>query len=236
MLAAAFTAAAADSQSTSLDDLIPYALSTCLDCHSDRAVPGAADAMIFLARVGGRQRGDGRGGEGGAVLCREPPVVGVGLRPGDAVAEGAEHRESAVEQPEVEGVIGARRRTPDHEDRLVGGARDVHEIAREWFSEKLTTAPVMGTMTMSTFGSATIASRILRPRASATGGPPQSTGLLTRRYVRDEPVVERGLRRLRQFGQAESRRGGHVGEVGASAAGDRVDADARIAAALGPGR
>ena len=40
---------------------------------------------------------------------------------------------------------------------------------------------------MSTFGSATIASRILRPRASATGGPPQSTGFDTRRYAGMRP-------------------------------------------------
>ena len=54
-------------------------------------------------------------------------------------------------------------------------------------SLKMTTAPVIGTTTMSTLGSATIASRIWRPRASATGGPPQSTGLLTRRYAGMRP-------------------------------------------------
>src|SRR4051794_35418954 len=44
-------------------------------------------------------------------------------------------------------------------------------------------APVIGQMITSTLGSATIASRILRPRQSAEGAPPLSTGFDTRRYV-----------------------------------------------------
>src|SRR3954451_6428839 len=43
-------------------------------------------------------------------------------------------------------------------------------------------APVIGQMIRSTFGSATMASRILRPRQSADGAPPLSTGFDTRRY------------------------------------------------------
>src|SRR4051812_7537836 len=42
-------------------------------------------------------------------------------------------------------------------------------------------APVIGQMITSTFGSATMASRILRPRQSADGAPPLSTGFETRR-------------------------------------------------------
>ncbi len=48
-------------------------------------------------------------------------------------------------------------------------------------SLNIATAPVIGTITMSTFLSAKIASMIWRPRRSATGGPPQSTGFETRR-------------------------------------------------------
>src|SRR3954465_10527298 len=43
-------------------------------------------------------------------------------------------------------------------------------------------APVIGQMITSTFGAATIASRISRPRQSADGAPPLSTGFDTRRY------------------------------------------------------
>ena len=42
-------------------------------------------------------------------------------------------------------------------------------------------APVIGQMMRSTLGSATSASRILRPRQSEDGAPPLSTGLETRR-------------------------------------------------------
>src|SRR3954469_23108077 len=42
-------------------------------------------------------------------------------------------------------------------------------------------APVIGQMMTWTFGSATSASRILRPRQSADGAPPLSTGFDTRR-------------------------------------------------------
>ena len=43
------------------------------------------------------------------------------------------------------------------------------------------TAPVIGQMRRSTFGSATMASMICRPAGVDTGGPPESMGLDTRR-------------------------------------------------------
>ncbi len=45
----------------------------------------------------------------------------------------------------------------------------------------VSSAPVMGQMTRSMFGSATISSRMRRPAGVMTGGPPQSTGFDTRR-------------------------------------------------------
>jgi hypothetical protein len=54
---------------------------------------------------------------------------------------------------------------------------------RSWANgiDMVSSEPVMGTTTAATLGSATMVSRILRPRQSADGWPPLSTGFETRR-------------------------------------------------------
>ena len=84
--------------SVSFDDVMPYAASTCLDCHSERAVPGSASSMSARATFAAGQRRDRRVGERRAVASGEPPVVGVGACGLHAVAERAEDGQSAVEQ------------------------------------------------------------------------------------------------------------------------------------------
>ena len=59
--------------------------------------------------------------------------------------------------------------------------RDTSTRSRVKRSDIEARAPVMGTITASMLGSATMASRILRPRSSPEGAPPLSTGFDTRR-------------------------------------------------------
>ncbi len=62
--------------------------------------------------------------------------------------------------------------------------------------------------------------------ASATGGPPQSTGFETRRYAGIRPSCSLPLRVLGEVGDPQARVGEHVGHVRAGAARDRVHAHA----------
>ena len=94
-------------------------------------------------------------------------------------------------------------------------------------SLNMSTAPVIGTTSTSTAGSASIASRIWRPRSSATGGPPQSTGLETREVRGMSPSWSLLLRRRRERWQPQPGRSHEVGHVRAGAARDRVDARRR---------
>ena len=133
---AACTAAAAEFTSSSFDVLMPYAFSSCLHCHSESASPGARSARSVRAFFAAGDGVDRRVVERRAVARRERPVVGVRLHRGDAVVERAEHGQAAVEQALVVRVVGAGRRAPDDEDRLVGGLRGGDDVARERLAER----------------------------------------------------------------------------------------------------
>ena len=128
--------AAADVHSTSFDGLDAVRREQLLRRALRQRLAGRRP-VEQLARLRGRRRAARsarrRTASGSA---RRTPVVDVRLDRLHAVAERAEHRQAAVEQALVVRVVGARRRAPDHEDRLVGGLRDLDEVARERLAER----------------------------------------------------------------------------------------------------
>ena len=124
---AAFAASAADSHSTSFDGLDAvrreHLLRLLLGQRVARLGARRACARAFFA-AGERRRSARRRTASGSA----PRTSSSRRTPGprcDAVPERAEHRQPAVEQALVVRVVGAGGRAPDHEDRLVGGLRDV---------------------------------------------------------------------------------------------------------------
>ena len=163
-----------------------------------------------------------------AVARGERPVVGVALHRGDAVVEGAEHRQAAVEQTLVVRVVGAGRRAPHHVDGLGRGLRGFDDVARERFAERHDRArdrdhEDVDVLVGEDHVEDLAAPRVGDRRTAAVDG-------IRHAQVRgNEPVVQLPLRLLGEIGEAQARVGEDVGHVRAGAARDRVDAHARLA-------
>ncbi len=159
------------------------------------------------------------------VARRELPVVDVGAHRLHAVRERAEHGEPAIEEAEVERVVGPGRRAPDDEDRLVGGLRHLDEVAGERLAEHLHRAGDRDDEQVDVrIGDDQIEDA---PAAGVGDGRAAAVdGVRDAQVLGDQPVVQGALRLLRERRDPQPGGRDHVGHVRARAARDRVDADA----------
>ncbi len=133
----------------------------------------------------------------------------------------------------VVGVVGSRRRAPDHEDRFGRGLRRLDHVARQRIAEHRDRARDRDDEDVDVL----VGEDRVDDLPAAPIGDRRSTAVDRIRHAQirgNQTVVQRRLRRLGEHWQPEPGVGEHVGHVRAGTAGDRVHAHARTRFAAGP--